>query len=161
MIALSCILALFGVLSCIMKMEKFPEKSRVTFPEPLTSRKSKKQALDKELGSSSLGKPEVEPYTGEEKESAEIKNILQEIEDKAKELNMEIKTVMGKKHKPEAQTGTKTPSKQSKQIYVAGKNSIYYHSEDCPIAKRVKKRRVYESKEKAENAGLKPHFCVK
>ncbi len=170
LIAISCILALFGILDCIMKMGRVPSKSKVAFPEPTiiskgrhksSSRQSKRQALDKELGPSSLSKPEVETYTGKDEESVEIKNILKEIEDKAKELNKEIKTVItSEKHKPIG-IKSKKPSPSKKQVYVAGKNSAYYHSEDCPIAKRVKKRRVYETKEKAENAGLKPHFCVK
>ncbi|MDK2849651.1 MAG: hypothetical protein PWP03_258 [Candidatus Woesearchaeota archaeon] len=81
-----------------------------------------------------------------------------------KPRNSEKKAV---NEKPSKETKTEAKPKNSekktaKQVrYVAGKFSHQYHVEDCPVAKRLVKKRYYESKEKAEFAGLKPHDCVK
>ncbi|HDP74013.1 MAG TPA: hypothetical protein ENN46_03615 [Candidatus Woesearchaeota archaeon] len=61
----------------------------------------------------------------------------------------------GKTEKPE-----KPAQKQKPAVYVAGKFSSQYHTESCSVAKRLSRKRTYESKEKAETAGLKPHDCV-
>jgi len=50
--------------------------------------------------------------------------------------------------------------KQKPEVYVAGKFSSQYHTESCSVAKRLSRKRTYESKEKAETAGLKPHDCI-
>jgi len=55
----------------------------------------------------------------------------------------------------------KRESKPLHKGYVAGKNSKMYHTEDCVVAHRIKNPRHYDSKEKAELAGYKPHDCVK
>lgn len=213
LIALSCILSLIGVISCILKIG--PEsKKRVYFPEPASGKsksepsdkakrqiQSKKDAIEKEIGVSSLKKPTIEPYhdldediedienfnlTNEEvkhdfkhsqTENKTVRTLLKEIEEKAEELNQEIRGIVSKKHKPLARESgdvEKTSDserekdnvkagkvKEQKASYVAGRNSEYYHSLDCPVAKRLMKKRFYDSKEKAEAAGLKPHFCVR
>lgn len=196
LIALSCILSLMGVIDCILKIGPEPKK-RVFFPEPTSEKsassdkdkrqlQSKKDAIEKEIGVSSLKKPSIEPYKDfedneeeiedlkhDETENKTVKTLLKEIEQKAEELNQEIKGIVSTKHKPlaveaeeinnikEAKETEKGKEQDKKISYVAGRNSEYYHSLDCPVAKRLKKKRFYDSKEKAEAAGLKPHFCVR
>lgn len=195
LIALSCILSLIGVIGCILKIGPEPKK-RVFFPEPTPETassdkdkrqlQSKKDAIEKEIGVSSLKKPSVEPYKDfedneediedfkhDETENKTVKTLLKEIEQKAEELNQEIKGIVSKKHKPiaveaediknieETKETEKDKQQDKKASYVAGRNSEYYHSLDCPVAKRLTKKRFYDSKEKAEAAGLKPHICVR
>lgn len=70
-----------------------------------------------------------------------------------------IKENINTEEKSDDEVNNELNSKTQK-LYVAGKFSNQYHTEDCPITKRLLKKRIYESREKAEIAGLKPHFCV-
>ena len=176
LLSMTTLLSIIGILFVLTKFEPEKKSENLDFPAPKEhsgfskpkykeKKESKRELIDKELRTASLSQPKVDLYKDfdelhEEKsehKDREIKKILEEIENKAKELNREIKGALGsekeqtKKHKPASK----------KQIrYVAGRNSSFYHIETCPIAKRLKKKRYYESIERAENAGLKPHMCV-
>lgn len=181
-IALSCIASIAGMLYSISRLSgtlkrplEFPATgSRVEGSEkkPL---QSKRDQVEKQLGDYDSEGAKVEPYSSNEKD--EITTILKEIESKAKELNMEIEDATSL---TSASKGEKAPTKEEKKdserpkaqrkksqalaysgkVY-AGKNSKFYHTEDCPVVKRLLRRKEFETVERAEFAGLKPHDCVK
>ena len=188
LIALSCITSITGMLYAISrlsarneKIPQFPQTSRQSrqidsFEEkPL---ESKREKVEKQLGDYEAKNAKVEPYSNDEKD--EITTILKEIESKAKELNLEIKSATSItansvtnspkddtliEEKKRAVTNPKTQKKKTQLPYsgkvYAGKNSTFYHSADCPVVKRLLKRKEFETIERAEFAGLKPHDCVK
>ncbi|HOI18937.1 MAG TPA: hypothetical protein PLX15_03690 [Candidatus Woesearchaeota archaeon] len=180
LIALSCIASIAGMLYAISRIS--PRiKRKPTFPminsqvdsyleKPL---ESKKEKVDKQLGDYEFDDAKVEPYSSEDKD--EISTILKEIESKAKELNLEIKNATSSTSLLKSESEDKEVKKpiekrksQKKKAEIsytgkvyAGKNSNFYHSEDCPVVKRLLKRKEFETTQRAEFAGLKPHDCVK
>ena len=181
-IALSCIASIAGMLYSISRLSG-KDQGSLEFPlagsqidnyeeKPL---QSKKVQVEKQLGDYNSQDAKVEPYSSDERD--EITTILKEIESKAKELNMEIKgatslTNLSKEEKltntedkretekPKTQRKKTQPTTFSGKVY-AGKNSTFYHSEECPVVKRLLKRKEFDTVERAEFAGLKPHDCVK
>ena len=181
-IALSCIASITGMLYSISRLSGAPKRP-LEFPvasshvdnyekKPL---QNKKDQVEKQLGDYDLEDAKVEPYSSDERD--EITTILKEIESKAKELNMEIKSATSINNTPKEEKATAKEEKKdsekpkaqrkksqalaySGKVY-AGKNSKFYHTEDCPVVKRLLKRKEFETIERAEFAGLKPHDCVK
>ncbi len=93
----------------------------------------------------------------------QLKKLDSYIEKSEKKNDVKKQTKVAKpaKKKEEPKKEQKPRKEKTKTRYVAGKFSNQYHVEDCPVAKRLVKKRYYESKERAEFAGLKPHNCVK
>ncbi len=155
--------------------KKSPEKPKVNIERPKSKLKSKKTSservedINKNEKGISLNKVSDETSMSKlhtKKSESSVTNALNNLSDLSsknyvrsyKKNNsgwIEIPKQAGKlKRAPE-------PKNLIKKKYVAGKNSKMYHVESCPVAKRIKKKRYYETKEKAELAGYIPHDCVK
>ncbi len=90
-----------------------------------------------------------------------IENLQKkEINDKKSE-QVKKNEFKSSKKKQKTKKNIEKKSEHKPVRYVAGKFSNQYHVESCPVAKRLIKKRYYESKDRAEFAGLKPHNCVK
>lgn len=108
-----------------------------------------------------LHKDEVSLYNQMKKSNAakpKVKTIIKTIKSKP-EIRTIVKTV---KSKPKIKTIVKTITKRANKVYVSSKDSNKFHLTNCPFAKNInpKNKKVFKSRVKALNQGLKPCKCV-